>query len=205
MWSLAELGEAQLIGMFLFPFEGRALAIDTQAQSVLAPDGDLTRPQHAARAVGESHHHLHIVIEPAARHERRQLCGDRLAALAGDELRNLVGVCSDIANTSAGTASRRIGPPQGLLLTGLLQRGGEPLLRIFHLHDSNPAELSRASHGSCLTHHRITGVSVSKPEDALRSGRGRNQILGFGDAGGHRLLAEDVDAGIEKRARWPVM
>src|SRR5262245_49519387 len=70
---LAHRGEAQLIGVLLAPLEATLLAIDSQAQPVLLAGRYLARPQHAARPVFEPSEHVHVVVEPAARHEAAQV------------------------------------------------------------------------------------------------------------------------------------
>ena len=92
-----------------------------------------------------------------------------------------------------------IGAPVGLLLAGLLERLGQPVLRVLDLHDADLAELAGAHHLARLPHHRVAGVVVRHGEDepglARRSVGELPRLL---QRRRQRLVADDVDAGLEE-------
>ena len=49
---------------------------------------------------------------------------------------------ADVADGAAGAGTCRVGAPCGLLLAGLLDRLGQPVLRVFGLHQADVAELT---------------------------------------------------------------
>ena len=69
---------------------------------------------------------------------------------------------------------RRIGPPGGLLLPRLLEPRGQPVLRIFGLHDPDLAELARLHALARLAHHGEPCVVVGQPEHEARALHGPN-------------------------------
>ena len=89
-----------------------------------------------------------------------------LTLQAGDEGNEIVGVGANIAEASGGAAARRVGAPFRLLLAGALKRLSQPVLRIFHLHQTHFAELAGSDHIAGLPDHRITGVVAG--EQVLR-------------------------------------
>ena len=105
---------------------------------------------------------------------------------------------ADVAEAAAGAGAGGIGAPLGLLLPGLLERAGEPVLGIVDLHDADRAELPAPHHGAGLPHHGIARVGVGQGEQAIGAAR----VVGEGESllqrRRQRLVADDVDAGVEK-------
>ena len=50
-----------------------------------------------------------------------------------------------------------------------------------------------------LAHHRVAGVVVGQPEHQTGAPHGVDQVERVVDRGGHRLVADHVDAGLEER------
>src|SRR5690606_5751238 len=100
--------EPQMVGLLLLPLQPALLAIDAKAQAVLVARRNLACPQHAARTAPEAHHHLDIVVETPAFHERGELGGQFLKLETRDETGEIVGMGADIADTAAGPRALRI-------------------------------------------------------------------------------------------------
>ncbi|MNS82695.1 hypothetical protein D3C72_1164460 [compost metagenome] len=83
---------------------------------------------------------MRIVIQPAAfdkgMHIRRQL----IRFQTGNEATEIIGMGADIAGGAADAGLSRIGAPDGLFRAGLFHRFRQPVLRIFHLHQTDRAE-----------------------------------------------------------------
>jgi len=83
----------------------------------------------------------------------------------GYKARDVVGMRADVAEATAGPALRGIRAPGGLFLSGVLKRGGQPVLRVFDLHDANLSELAVGDHLAGLADHRIARVIVRESEN----------------------------------------
>ena len=126
--------------------------------------------------------------------------GGQLAAIqSGHKTGEIVSVSSDVSQRTSGTALSRVGAPGGLFLSGLLQRCGQPVLRIFNLDHANRSQLSTGDHLPGLAHQRIAGIVVRHRKEQPGAAHGPLQVLGILESGGERLVADDVDAGLEKR------
>ena len=75
---------------------------------------------------------------------------------------------------------------------------GQPILRIFGLHQPRRSKLALGDHLARLADHRIAGVIVGEHEHLSGPGDQRGELLGVGQSGGQRLVANDVDAGLEE-------
>ncbi len=197
---LAHRGEPQLVRVLLAPFQAGFLTVHAQPEPALIARRHLAPPQHAARAVFEPQQHVHVVIEPAARHESAQVRGELAHRQARDEAGEIVRVRADVAKAAAHSPARGIDAPLGLLLSRVFQFGRKPILHILDLHDADRAQLARRDHLARLPHHRIPGVVVRDPEDETGTPHGLHQVERVGDGGGHWLVTDDVDAAIEKCA-----
>src|SRR5450631_2577228 len=133
--SLAQRGKPETIGVLLPPFDACLLTINTQAQIVLVSGRDLAGPEQTAGAFLEVQHNLQVVVEAAAGHEGVEFGGKLAAIKSGNKAGEIVSVSSNVSQRTRGSALRRIGAPDGLLLPGRLQRRGQPVLRIFNLDD----------------------------------------------------------------------
>ena len=111
---------------------------------------------------------------------------------------------ADVAD-SATAALRRIGAPGRLLLAGLLEPRGQPVLRVLDLHHAQLAELARLDPRARLAHHRMAGVVVGQAEHEAGAAHGPHEVERVVERGGQRLVADDVDAGLEEGLGGRVM
>jgi hypothetical protein len=118
---LAERREAEIIGIFLMPLERRPLAVYPQPQIILIAGRNLTRPQHAARALAIPQHDVNVVIEPPSRHEDREIRGNLLTSQTGDKCGKMVSVAADVTKASCRPAARRVSAPFRLLLVAAVR------------------------------------------------------------------------------------
>ena len=116
----------------------------------------------------------------------------------GHVVGEVIGVGADVAERPAGARALRIGAPLGLLVAALLGRPGQPVLRIFDLHQPKDAEIAALDHLAHPAHQRIAGVIVGEGEEAARLLDRRLHPLGFGERHRQRLVADDVDARLQE-------
>ena len=76
--ALALLHHQQFFRPFLEPLDGAGVAVHAQPMTVEVADGHLARPQTTARAIGEAQQHVDVVVDHAARNQRRHVGGDFL-------------------------------------------------------------------------------------------------------------------------------
>ena len=139
-----------------------------------------------------------MVVQASARHESGKLRGQFPAIQSGHKAGEIVSVSSDVSQRTGGTALGGIRAPGGLFLSGLLQRRGQPILRILNLDNANRPQLSTGDHLPGLAHHGITGVVVGHGEKQPGAAHGPLQVLRILERRGERLVADDVYAGLEK-------
>ena len=68
---------------------------------------------------------------------------------------------ADIANAASNASELRVDAPACLLLTMLLNIGGEPILSVFHFYKSQCAEFATKHTLTSLTHHGVSRIVVS--------------------------------------------
>ena len=112
---------------------------------------------------------------------------------------------ADVAERPARARALRIGAPLGLLVAGRLGRPGQPVLRIFDLHEPDHAEIAALDHLAHPPHQRIAGVIVGQREDAARLLDRGLDPLRLGERNRQRLVADDVEARLEEGDRRPGM
>ena len=154
-----------------------------------------SRPAGAFR---ETQHDLYVVVQAPAGHESGEFGGQLPAIQSGHKAGEIVSVSSDVSQRTGGTALRWIGAPGGLFLSGLLQWSGQPVLRIFNLDHANRSQFSTGDHLPSLAHQGIAGVVVGHGKEQPGAAHGPLQVLGILESGGERLVADDVDASLEK-------
>jgi len=189
-----------MIGLLLRPVEPALGAIDTQAQIVLVAGHHLARPEHTLRPALEAQHDMGVVIELAAFDEAGQIGAELAQLQTGNEARKIVGMGADIADTTAGTGALRIGAPIRLFLARSLQPFGQPVLGIFHLYDAEIAKRALGHHLPCVPDHRIAGVVIGNSEDAATFRRQFREAFRFLQGRGQRLIADHMNASLEKGA-----
>jgi hypothetical protein len=105
---------------------------------------------------------------------------------------------TDVADATAGTRARRIGTPVGLLLAGGLNRIGQPILRVFDLHDSDRTEFAALNHGACMADERITGIIIGDGKYPSARAGPVAQAARLLKGGRQRLVADDVNARLQE-------
>src|SRR5579863_6945714 len=195
---LAVLREAEIVGIFLLPFEAGFVAIDAQAKIVFVARSDLTGPQHSASTAGEAKEHVDVVVETAAGNENGNVGGDLFATKPADKAGEIVSMRADVAKAAGRSALRWVGAPDGLLLPGGFDGSGEPILGVFDLYDANRADFASGDHFLRLTNHGIARVVVRKAKDEAGALDDLGESHGVCNGGGERLIADDVNAGFEE-------
>ena len=71
---------------------------------------------------------------------------------------------ADIGDATALTGLRRVSAPSGLLLAGMFDWFGQPVLQIFDLHMAHAPDATRRDQRARLSDHRIAGVSLGQDE-----------------------------------------
>ena len=107
-------------------------------------------------------------------------------------------MAADVGHAAALTGLSRIGAPGRLLLATGLQGAGQPVLGVFHLHHPQLTQRAGLHQGPGLAHHRVAGVGIGHAEQPAAGARALHQVVGLGQGAGQRLVADDVDAGVEK-------
>ncbi len=195
---LAQRREPQLVRVLLAEGQPGLAAVDAHAQRVLVARCDLARPQHALRTFGVAQQHMGVVVQPPARHEGVEVGADLGQIEADDEPRQVLGMRADVAQRPAGAGLRRIDAPSRLLLTRRLQIGAEPVLRVFGLHHADLAQFTGGDHLARLAHHRVAAVVVRQCEQLAAAPDHFGQRQRVGQVAGQRLVADDVDAGLQE-------
>ena len=158
----------------------------------------LAGPDGTARAVGIAQQHLGVVVDGPAGHEAAELGAQLGQRLARHVIRQVPGMRADVANRAAAGLGR-VGAPGGLLVAAAFQRLGQPVLRVFGLHHADVAQPALQHHLPRHAHHRVGAVVVGDGEDQALLLRQRGELLRIGAGGGDGLVADDVDAGLQKR------
>ena len=110
---------------------------------------------------------------------------------------------ADVAERAARARALRIDAPFGLLVAGRLGRPGQPVLRILGLNETDLAEFARPNHLAHAAHQGIAGVIMGQREDEARLLDRGLHLLRLGQAHRQRLVADDVDPGLEERVGRP--
>ena len=104
----------------------------------------------------------------------------------------------DVAERASGAGAGGIAAPVGLLVAG--EFSGEPVLRVFGLHDAEIAEFARLDHGAGLARHGVAGIVVREDEGQASAGDEGCEIVCVLARDGHRLVADDGDGSGEEFA-----
>ena len=189
------------IRFLLPPFQARCAAVQPDAQRVLLAAGDLRREQRAARAAFETQQHARVVVERPARDETRQLGTNRLDVAPRDEFQQVLRVRADVADAAADPRALRVGAPHGLLVAVFLDGVSQPVLVVFHLHFAQLSQPPGANEVAGLANHRVPGINLGQRQQPAAALQDAGDVLGVRQGIGQGLVANDVNAGLEKRAR----
>src|SRR5580704_4908975 len=195
---LAVTAEVHVVGIFLRPIDAALFAVDAEAEIVFVTDGDLAGPEHAADSFVVAEQDLNVVVETAAGNHDADVGGDLFGVMLADEAGDVVSVRADVAKRAGGSALRGVGAPRGLFLAGVFERRGEPILRVFDLHEAKLAEFAGSDHFARLTNDGVAGVVVCETENFAGFFDQLRESLRVFDGGREWLVADDVEAGFEK-------
>ena len=92
-----------------------------------------------------------------------------------------------------------IGAPSGLLLIRFFEPGAQPTLDILDAHGVDLAQFAPQDHLTGLPHEGIAGVVVRHGEHDTGTVDDFGQPLGLGQVESERLVANDVEAGLDGR------
>ena len=87
----------------------------------------------------------------------------------------------------------------------LLERRGQPVLRVFDLDHADRAQLALGHHLASLPYQRIAGVVVGHGKQEAGAAHHLGQVASVFKSGGEWLVANDVNAGFEKCLRRRVV
>ena len=191
--------------MLLVPFETAFFAVDSNPQGALVARGDLARPQLTPGAALETQQHVGVVVERPAGHEGGQFGAELGDLEAGDEGGQMVGVGADVADAARRPGLLGVGAPGRLLVTRILDFLAQPVLGVLDLDHPDGAELARQHHLARLPDHGIAGVVVGQAEHQAGPPHRLGQVHGIVERGGQRLVADDVDSGLQERRGGPVV
>ena len=78
-------------------------------------------------------------------------------------------------------------------------RLGQPVLRIFHLHQPQLADLARLDHRARMAQQRVAAVGMGQREQQILFLRQCRQLPAFLQRNGQRLVADHMDARFQER------
>ena len=204
--GLADQRELQIARLAVRPIEHSLLAVDAQANVVLSAGGRLRRRERSARAAFELDQRRRVVDDLAARHQRAQVGCDAGDRAPGDETGEMLRVAADRAHHERLPAALRVeDPAQPVVLRALLDARREPALDVLDLDEPDRAQRAVVDEHPRVARHRIRRIRVRDGEQAVAATRSRDEIAGLGEGLGDRLVADDVETGVERRNRERVV
>ena len=108
---------------------------------------------------------------------------------------------ADVAQRTTRTGLRRVHAPGGLLLACGFQRGAQPVLHVLGVYQTNISQIARRHHGPGLAGHGVAAVVVGQRKQAVAGAHAGHQRLRVGQRRGQRLVANHVDARLQKSLR----
>ena len=99
----------------------------------------------------------------------REVGEQRVELQPGDEAGEIVGVGADVAEAPPAPDCFGSVRQSACFWPVFSKRLGQPVLRVFGLHDAEVAELAGGDHGARLPDHRIAGVVVGDARRSCRS------------------------------------
>src|SRR5437870_40438 len=101
---------------------------------------------------------------------------------------------ADVSERTRRAAACGVSTPLSLFLSSCFQRGGEPVLHIFNLHQSNRAKFSRLHHFARLPHQGMSGVVMCQAKNEPGASHGSGKIQRVLEGGRERFVANNVNA-----------
>ena len=163
--------------------------------------GDLGGQQHAPDAAVQLEKHYRIVVGSATCHHGAQVGEQALHLQAGHVAHEVVCVRPDVPQDGGRPPAPRIGPPLRLLVSLRFEQLRQPPLRVLRHHLAHLADAAASHPRARLLDQRVAGVVVGHREDeAGRRGQAA-QVVGLLHGHRQRLVADDVNAPLQKGAR----
>ncbi len=184
------------------PVEHALVAVDAQPDVVLAAGGRLRDGERAARTAFEFDQRGDVVDDLAARQQRAQVGGNARAEQPGDEAREMLRVAADRAHHERLPAAVRIEEPaQAVVLRAVLERASRArsgCIRPGRAGSRRARRRARASARSRVIGYAEYACAIAKirPRAARARRRGRGPAA---KVVRDRLVADDVEAGVERR------
>ena len=200
--GLALQRNAKVARLAMRPVEHPFFAVDGKPDVVLPARRRLGHREGAAHAALEFDHRRRVVDDLAARQQRHRVGAEALGAKAGDEAREVLGVAADRAHHQRLPAPLGIeNPAQPVRLRPLLQARREAALDVLDPHEPEIAQRAIAHQRLRMARHRIGGVGMRDGEQAPLLPRPRDEVAGFAEIVRDRLVADDVEARVERGLR----
>ena len=193
---------AQVARLAVRPVEHALLAVDAQPDVVLAAGGRLRHGERAARAAVELDQRRHVVDDLAPGHQRADVGDD---ARDGQRRRRSTRDAARGSRSRSSPAPARCAAGRGSSESGCSagrpRRASRVPLWMYSTCTRRiaPSAPSRTSVPR-VARHRIRRVAVRDGEQRGRScARARDEVAGLREVVRDRLVADDVEAGVERR------
>ncbi|MBA7661040.1 hypothetical protein ES703_69050 [subsurface metagenome] len=183
------------------PLKGFLFAVNPDSKVILLTDCDLAGMKNSPRTIIEPKQTVAVIFEPSALYERRQVRANVGDFQPCDVFRQVLRVRADITHTPGAATLLGVSPPNGLLLTCLLQRRCQPALRILYHNLANLTELALPDYVPGQLDHRVTRVIMHQAEYLSGLLHNFSQLLCFFHVERHRFFAHHVEASFKKIPR----
>ena len=115
-------------------------------------------------------------------------------------------MAADGAHDEREAAARGIeDPAEAVVLRPVLDPGCHAALDVLDLHEPQRADRAVADELARVARHRIRGVAVGHGEQAILLAGTRHEVAGLREIVRHRLVADDVEPGVERGRRERVV
>ena len=111
----------------------------------------------------------------------------------------MLSVAADRAHHQRQPAAPRVEqPPEPIVLRSVLDFCREAALDVFDLHQPQRTQRAVADQLACVARHRVRRIAVRDREQAPLPARARDEIAGLREIVRDRLVAKNVESGIER-------
>jgi len=192
---LVEPRDREVVGILLRPGDRARRADHPHPQAVVVTDRHLRGPVQPAGVALVIDEDRGVVVERTPRNERVEASAQSFDPEARQRSHHVFDVGADVADAERLSRLLRVGPPGGLFVNAVaLQRRGQPLLRVFGVHEAELAEIAAGDHLPGMLHGGISRIGVGHAEEEILAARQSGQLLRLSQLYGERLVAHDVNA-----------
>ena len=200
--GLALKRNAQITGVAMPPIEHAFLAVHAQANVVLAARRRLRHGKCSAHAIAEIEQRGCIVDNRAPRHQRAGIGADTFDIQARGHACEMLRMTTDRAHDEHQSAPRGIEEPAcPIVLRSILDARRKTALNVFDLDKTQRAKRAGAREMARVARHRIRRIAVRDREEASIAPRPLNEIARLREVVRNRLVAYDVETGVERAHR----